>query len=327
MTGNQKSFFTLMFHGVVERLPEYALYPATYDCQLRKNDFEKAIRYCSEHFKILRQNDLTSYYNGTAQEDGVLISFDDALLNVHTNAIPILEKYKVPATIFVTSDWTNNGVAPPVFALEYILYSNVPATIQITKENFSFTRQVNKIAVIPATLHQLWTALFEARVAPLLLKDTDILVNGHSLNDFSVPDKEDCWKPASWQMLAEAHGKGLIEIGAHGRTHAPWTWLPDSELEQELIENKSQIKKHLGIDVTACSYPHGLRDERTVRIVQKHFTYAFGNNPSKNPIGDGPMNVSRYNVPYQRPNDVSLIIKYNRLGNNLRRIGSLSGFY
>lgn len=316
-----------MFHGVVEQLPEYSVYGASNDCQLRKNDFERAIKYCTEHFRILQPADLESYYNGTAKEDGILITFDDALSSVCTTAMPILQKYQAPATVFITTDWTNGGVTPAIFALEYALYNNTPATLEISKDEFLFVRNLDGTGEIPAVLDQAWTEMFGNKIAPLLLKDADIKINGKKLDAFGSPGDGDCWKPASWDMLRQIHDTKLITFGAHGRTHAPWTWLTDVQLENELRENCVQIKENLGIEPATCSYPHGLRDERTKQVVQKYFTYAFANNPSGDPVVQGRMNVPRYNVPYQRPNNMSLVIKNNRVGNIIRRIGSKSKLY
>jgi hypothetical protein len=41
------------------------------------------------------------------------------------------------------------------------------------------------------------------------------------------------WKPASWETLRKACEKGIIEIGGHGKTHTPWSWLNNIELEKE----------------------------------------------------------------------------------------------
>lgn len=313
-----------MFHGVLGKLPPYARYAGTYDCQLRKVDFESAIRYCSERFRLLRLADLEAYENGTAEEEGVLITFDDALHNFCTTALPVLQHYQAPATVFITSDWTDQGVTPPIFALEYLLYANLPAVIQISKGNYSATYNISGIDKINAVMQRIWNELFEARMVPLLLTTGDITINGKSLDSLGPALDMDCWLPASWKMLSEAHATGLIEIGAHGKTHAPWTWLSAAELEEELVHNKARIKQMLGVEVTACSYPHGLRNENTREIVTRHFTYAFANNAAGLPDR---MNMPRYNVPYQRPNHISLVIRNVFAGHMLRRAGSLSKLF
>lgn len=313
-----------MFHGVMEKLPAYARYAGTQDCQLRKTDFESAIRYCSDRFRLLRLTDLEAYEKGTAEEDGVLITFDDGLDNFCTTALPVLQKYKAPATVFITSDWTDQGVTPPVFALEYFLYNNLPATIRISRGNFSGSYQIDGINSIGRVMHRIWTELFEARLAPLLLTAADITINEKPLETMGPVPGSDGWRPASWQKLAEAQATGLVEIGAHGKTHAPWTWLTPTELEAELVHNKARIKEMLGVEVTACSYPHGMRDQNTREVVSRHFAYAFANNDMGLPDR---MNLPRYNVPYQRPNAVSLILKNKTAGNLLRRVGAFSKLY
>lgn len=312
-----------MFHGVVEKIPPYALYKGTLDCQLRSDDFERAIVYCKKHFNFIRQEQIQSYLEGTAKADGVLVSFDDALQSVYDVAFPILKQYHAPATVFVTSDWTNSGKTPAIFALEYAAYNQLPATVSIAKQGFVFEQHVSKQDELPAMLHRLWSSLLEQKkVAPLVLDDDDIKINNHTLDRYRN-DTGDCWKPASWAMLEEMQRSGLIEYGAHGKTHTPFNWLSANELRFELGQNKKEIAAHLGTDVITCSYPHGLSTPVTRAVTQEYVKYAFANIP----VADEPSHISRYNVPHQRPNHIPFILRYARLGGLLRRAGSLTRLY
>lgn len=63
----------------------------------KTNKFEKQISYLANNFNLVQG----SFNNIDLNHQNILVTFDDALVSVKTNAIPILKKYKVPCIIFV----------------------------------------------------------------------------------------------------------------------------------------------------------------------------------------------------------------------------------
>ena len=194
-------------------------------------------------------------------------------------------------------------------------------------DRFSFEKEVQKKRDIPVVMHSIWEDLFDNKISPLSVTDQQITLNGTPLNLLKQETDGGCWKTASWDILRKAVEDGVIEIGAHGQTHTPFNWLTEEQLAEELIENKARIIEKLQIPVTACSFPHGLYNDRTITEMEKYFKYGF-TNKSINALGDNErMIISRYNVPFQRPNSILSLIKYPFAGKVLRKLGSLTGLY
>ncbi len=323
----KKSFFVLMFHGIVSEKPEHFLYGPSANCFVREADFEKVVRFCSKNYKLLRLADLDSYYDGTATEDGILISFDDGLQSFIKLGVPVLQKYGATATVFLTSDWTNSGLQPAIFSLEYQLYHCLPTVVAVNMNDTVVEKKVHTKKDIPIAIDWVWEQLFEKKIAPLSLTDDDILLNGTPLSLLKPEKDGGYWKPASWEVLKDAQKGGIIEIGAHGQTHTPFNWLTETQLVNELEENKRQITHKLQIPVTACSFPHGLYDDKTSDIMERYFRYGFANNIVTGGANKERLVISRYNVPFQRPNNIGSLINYPFMGKVLRKFGSITGFY
>ncbi len=67
-------------------------------------NFEKHIIFLKEKYKIIPLLELSNKItNKTLEGDELAITFDDGYKDNLTNALPILEKYNIPATIFVTT--------------------------------------------------------------------------------------------------------------------------------------------------------------------------------------------------------------------------------
>jgi peptidoglycan/xylan/chitin deacetylase (PgdA/CDA1 family) len=91
------------YHAVSDRDYEYAVSPETFEAQLR---------YLQSRFRILSLSELEQTLGGETKSDHdlVVITFDDAMADLYSNAFPILTKLQVPATIFVPTDFPGRTV-------------------------------------------------------------------------------------------------------------------------------------------------------------------------------------------------------------------------
>lgn len=72
-------------------------------------NFEKQIRFLKKNFQLVTLEGL-AFLLRTKDRDSatyLAITFDDGFRDVYSNALPILKEYKVPATIFLMTDYVN----------------------------------------------------------------------------------------------------------------------------------------------------------------------------------------------------------------------------
>ena len=80
--------------------------------------FEKQVRYLAENYRVVKASQINK---ADANGDRVIvaITFDDAFVSIAENALPILKKYNLPATVFVP---TGSLAAKPRWPIETLWY-------------------------------------------------------------------------------------------------------------------------------------------------------------------------------------------------------------
>ena len=83
----------LLYHRVIPYEKD------AYQIKVKPETFDNHIKFLSENYPIIKFDDDWSDIN----EDSIVVTFDDGYMDNYLYAYPILKKYQVPATIFVTS--------------------------------------------------------------------------------------------------------------------------------------------------------------------------------------------------------------------------------
>lgn len=92
-----KGVCVLMYHSVDTTQWRFGVSPET---------FERQMRFLATRRKVVALADVVAYARGekTLPKNAVAITFDDGYNDTHTTAFPILKKYNLPATVFLTTD-------------------------------------------------------------------------------------------------------------------------------------------------------------------------------------------------------------------------------
>src|SRR5207245_471198 len=77
--------------------------------------FEWQMEYLKRHHVVVHLDDVVQIARGTVSypHDVVVITFDDGYEDVYRHAFPVLAKYHLPATIYLTSSYVESGSAFP----------------------------------------------------------------------------------------------------------------------------------------------------------------------------------------------------------------------
>lgn len=313
----------LSLHGVVPAIPEFCSFDGSRTCLLRLYDFERLVRYCASRYKFLKVSELDDFITTGSSEQAIVLTFDDALASVVDYAAPVLERYNASATLFITTDWTEQQQIPTVFQLERDLWERTPCTLRIEAGTDAFERKISSRKDLPRLLEALWHFLFSSNTPPLSLKPSQITFDNIRWIPTSVREPREFWQPASWTELQQLVESGRFDIGSHGITHTPWPALTQTELENELRQSRRILEDVFQQSVTVCAYPHGQLNSAVAKQTAAVYTWAFANSRVPLVAASPRSAVPRVHVPSERPVLPSQIISWPLVASISRRIASI----
>ncbi len=249
----------LLYHRVEYLNDDFNMQAVTPD------NFEKHMKFLHDHYDVISLSvPMEEWFSG-GERDAVIITFDDGYYDFLYNAVPVLEKYHMPATIFVATGNVNSGCENWTDSILRIIFSNNKQKDFFTfdnqfyqgkcptrnfKEKYDFYQMIRRIFLVS-------TAEEKRRYESELLDWAGLEREGRK--DRRIMTSEEI------RRTAEKEG---ISIGAHTVTHAALKTLSVSEQRSEILESKKFLEQIIGKEVTLFSYPFGTRDEYSDDTVQ-----------------------------------------------------------
>lgn len=295
---NRRNLTVAMFHRVLSADdPRWSTTEEMYT--MSDTVFGNCLRFFNRHYSPVTLTQLRAAWNGAASlpERPLLVTFDDGWLDNFTVALPILEQHRMPATIFIASSVLDD--AEDIWWHDIIVYGwNTGALGTVAFVNFR--RAVGLASDDPAD--DGWRpgiGLLDVIVAAARL-------DAESRNGFLRPLSQSHHFAPPRQMLDQSTfdllaQHPLIEIGAHGNSHLPMTFVEDPW--PELTIPKERLKYRAGKtspdDIYSMSFPHGRYDhELATQARSVGFELIFTSDSILNPVnGLGHSVLGRIGIP------------------------------
>jgi len=245
----------LLFHGI-DRVGE-----TKYNSRFMSTVFfEEFIKYITTHYNVISLDD---FYQKKFKKDtlNIAITFDDGYLNNYTYAVPILEKYKVPACFYIT---TIHEKAPYLWAdfLDLVSYHT-------NKEEIIFERNLYRKN---DKKEFIWNGISLKNVAKALPYNVLKLLYDVFEDDWKTlppKDVEDYWKLMNAEQIKEIANHPLFTIGAHGETHASLVDIPLEDAKQEIANSKQQLEIICQQPITEFAFPFGFYNQEVIEYCEE----------------------------------------------------------
>ena len=311
-----------MFHGLCEVVPEYAYSPAGRSCMIESEEFTRFIEWCLDRYHVIRLEDLDRVAAGEWRgKPPLLLTFDDGLASVVDLAVPVLRRHGISAVTFVTTEWTNTGRTPDVFELERVVSGRLPLHLSIDVNGDRFDASIRSRSEAARAFASLWSFLMKIRFPPLKLRADHVRIDGSEWDPLGQPPDRQFWYPATWGELRSCVADGVLEVGSHMMSHEPLMWLQPEDQMRQLLESRDMLTEVFGQVVTACSYPHGLADERTEAIAAGIYRWSFNSRRGRINSRTCAAATPRYHVPGEAPKLLMRELAFGRPARWLARLG------
>jgi peptidoglycan/xylan/chitin deacetylase (PgdA/CDA1 family) len=246
---NKDKLLVVTYHGICK-----TSYDPPFWTQLPEKVFIGQIKYLSSHYTIISLSEFISCLEEGIDlpERAALVTFDDGLRNNYTVAFPILVRFGIQATIFLTTDFMGTE---KIFWFDelYLLLKRAfqeKTSIQDLGEIYSglaFSREfadfynytVGQMKRMPDSKR---TAVLEA-----LRKRIPVDPNG-------IPDD---FKMLDWGQIKEMDRSGLIDFGIHTANHKILAGLSKGDFNKEIAEPKDRLSERLNRKILSFCYPNG----------------------------------------------------------------------
>ena len=229
----------------------------------------------------------------------VAVTFDDCFENVFACACPILKKYNIPATMFVTTGFVNTNRIIWADLLEIIIGNCrhdefVFDDLENPKKYPLRTYAEKKHAVREIKSHlKSISEEKKDKIMSNLIKDIDINL---------LMSETDLYKNLTWAQVKNIDWDPLFEIGSHTINHRVLSLMPADEAEKEIVGSKHVLEKELGHAIDLFSYPEGQEDHYNDAIIEILKNNGFRSSPSAiygtNAPGEDPFHLKRIMVGF-----------------------------
>jgi len=254
LSNNNSGGRSLVYHGIDE------IGTTRFNSRfISQNYFEKQIAFFKENFNVVS---LAEYYQQNFAKDRLTVSitFDDGYANNLKYALPVLEKYNVPATFFITA--ISNSPFDILWA-DHLDLATKKGPDKITINNEQFRKKRGE-----------YYAVKSGKKLKILCKERDLDFKLGMMNALSGDFKldgvlSDYWRQLSRQEIRLLAQSPLVTIGSHGYYHNCLANIPFEDACFELEKSKSYLEDLIQREVKSIGYPDGSYNREIVNHAKK----------------------------------------------------------
>jgi peptidoglycan/xylan/chitin deacetylase (PgdA/CDA1 family) len=242
------SILNIMYHGVTKENSNY-FSPR----HISSGQFESQLKYYAREFDVISLSEAFKYLenNYKPKRKTLTISFDDGYRNNLRNVLPLLEKYNLKATFFVSGVCTEEMKIRALWTdiIGCLKYFHKDQIIDLGNKRFvNFTEAESK------------TSLGDF-LSLCGVSDLDgylnYLISKYNLEKRINSLPEDLWKILDQEELKELSASSIAEIGSHCHSHYKLAAIDISDARRELMLSKEAIQRVTGKEIRIVAFPYG----------------------------------------------------------------------
>jgi peptidoglycan/xylan/chitin deacetylase (PgdA/CDA1 family) len=279
-TFERKTFYIVAYHNITKSRSEKFLYD-TNNVSCDEKAFEEQLKFYKKHYTVIPYSSINDkIHKISPDKPALIITFDDGYRSVYTIAAPLLEKYQLPATVFLSTSYI--GSHKMFWWEEVMYYANKLGYRRFFDEAFSvyFIPDSNLDYVLNSCEY---TSFSKILLSYLKRQNHGEVVGFLSFIRYKFRDicelayKEK--KPVeimTWEQVRELTSK-RFEFGSHTVNHYQVTMCDEETLLYEIDNSKKVIEFETGKPVYTFCYPSGTRGSLNTNVskILKETNYKY----------------------------------------------------
>lgn len=274
--------FILMYHRIAE--PE----SDPWGLSVSPRNFVSHLEILKKYTRPMGLRDLAAHLQDkTVPRRAVVITFDDGYADNLYEAKPLLERYDIPATVFLPTGHIGESEEFWWDTLDRLLLGSqtlpknpclmvngrfhaweLSESVEHQETSCRHGSDENKTALQRCSRRSLYFSVYRL-LLPLSEQDRQTClqeIKGWVGGEPKTRPAYETLSPEEVHMLARG---GLVEIGAHTITHPFLSAHPESFQQREIEQGKIDLEAITGRRVNSFAYPHGDYNGRSVALVRR----------------------------------------------------------
>lgn len=218
--------------------------------------FERQMRYLARRYKVVSMSGLLAHLASGCPDSVMVITFDDGYRDNYENAFPVLQRYGMPATIFLTTGNVDSGEPLWFDVLAEALKTTAKEFLDLELDlprRFWLRRPEERLQAnseLFALLRRRATVERQQQLAIIL----------RELASPNAPARSNVM--LTWDQVRHMKAR-QIDFGGHTVTHPYLSQSTPQEVTWEVSECKRRIEDELQSPVAHFAYPNGREEDFT----------------------------------------------------------------
>lgn len=224
---------------------------------LQVKTFERHLQFYKKYFHVISLDD---FYQQRFSKDrfSICISFDDGFANNYKYVLPLMNKYGVPVTFFITAI-RDAGYDILWNDFLYLAQKYGPAEIELPYARFHKDRYGQYVSVPEGeTLKGILRMEGFGKKAELMK------LFEHLLPVKSKISEEDYWLQMTPEEIKKLSSSPLATVGCHGYYHNDLSKVSTDEARFEIIRSKQYLENITQKFIEALAFPYGAYSQNVV---------------------------------------------------------------